>query len=69
MGTPWLAVIAVLLLPVGVAAFVGFMAFRRMTPLVYRCRRCGHEFHRAAHRAFPRACPGCRARDWSAPAR
>ncbi|HEX3762939.1 MAG TPA: hypothetical protein VHW23_29790 [Kofleriaceae bacterium] len=53
-------------IPIGVAAFAGAMTFRRMTPLVFWCRRCDSEFQQAAHRRFPRACPRCRARDWNA---
>ncbi|HEY0478836.1 MAG TPA: hypothetical protein VGD37_15060 [Kofleriaceae bacterium] len=67
-GAPWLVVIALFLLPIGVAVFVGAMAFRRMTPLVFECRRCNHVFHRPAHHRFPAACPRCKARDWSSPA-
>lgn len=63
--TPWLVAIAMLLIPVGVAAFLAFATFRRMTPLVYCCRRCHREFRRAPYRRFPAACPHCRARDWS----
>jgi hypothetical protein len=66
IATPWWVVVALLLVPVSVAAFVGALAFRRMTPLVFRCRRCDHEFHRAAHRRFPAVCPRCGARDWNA---
>jgi hypothetical protein len=64
-AAPWLVVITVFVIPFAVVALVGMMAFRRMTPLAYQCRRCQHEFHRAAHRAFPAACPRCRARDWN----
>lgn len=65
-ATPWLVVVALLLLPVCVAVFVGAIAFRRMAPLVFWCRRCRRHFYRAAHRSFPEACPLCRARDWNA---
>ena len=64
--TPWLVVIAMFALPFVVAVFCGIMVFRGMPPLVYRCRRCEREFHRAAHRRFPAVCPLCRARDWNA---
>jgi hypothetical protein len=64
-GTPWLVVVALALIPVVVSAFLGVMTFRRMTPLVFKCRRCNREFHRAAHRMFPAACPLCHARDWN----
>lgn len=65
-ATPWLVVIALFLLPIGVVAFVGAMAFRRMTPLLFRCRRCDRDFQRAAYRSFPARCPLCGARDWNA---
>lgn len=64
---PWLAVAALFALPIGVAVLAGFLAFRRMTPLAYRCGRCGRDFQRAAHRRFPAACPHCGARDWATP--
>lgn len=54
------------LLPIGVAGFAGAMAFRTMTPLVFRCGRCGRNFEQAAHRRFPAVCPQCGARDWNA---
>ena len=66
VGTPWWVVIAILLLPVCVVALVGALAFRRMTPLVFRCRRCDREFHQPPFRRFPAACPHCHARDWNA---
>jgi hypothetical protein len=65
LATPWLVVVAIVLLPVCVIAFVGFATFRRLTPLVFRCRRCDREFLRPPHRRFPVACPHCHARDWS----
>jgi Zn finger protein HypA/HybF involved in hydrogenase expression len=65
-GTPWLVVVVMVSIPIVVSAFLGAMTFRRMTPLVFRCRRCNRDFQRAAHRAFPAACPLCRARDWNA---
>lgn len=39
--------------------------FRRITPLAFLCQKCGHEFHQAPHRDYPRKCPRCHARDWS----
>jgi Zn finger protein HypA/HybF involved in hydrogenase expression len=59
-------VLTIFVIPLAVVALVGMMAFRRVTPLVYHCRRCQRDFQRAAHRAFPTACPRCRARDWNA---
>jgi rRNA maturation endonuclease Nob1 len=64
-ATPWWVVVVLLLLPIGVAGFAGAMAFRRMTPLIFRCGRCGRDFERAAHRRFPAVCPRCGARDWN----
>jgi rubrerythrin len=58
-------VVALVLIPVGAIGFLGALAFRRMTSLVYRCRRCQREFYRAAHRPFPARCPLCRAHDWN----
>jgi Zn finger protein HypA/HybF involved in hydrogenase expression len=65
-ATPAWVVIVLVLVPIGVAGFVGAIAFRRMTPLIFRCRWCEREFRRAAHRRFPAVCPGCGARDWNA---
>ncbi|HET9623119.1 MAG TPA: hypothetical protein VFP84_17220 [Kofleriaceae bacterium] len=39
--------------------------FRKITPLVFRCRRCAGEFRQPPHKDFPRACPRCGAADWS----
>lgn len=66
IATPWFVVVALLLLPVGVVLALGALTFRRMTPLVFRCRRCDREFRRPAHRRFPAACPRCGAQDWNA---
>jgi hypothetical protein len=63
--TPWLVVVVMYVFPFIAAGLFGMVAFRRMTPLVYRCGRCHRDFFRAPHRAFPRACPHCRARDWN----
>jgi Zn finger protein HypA/HybF involved in hydrogenase expression len=54
-------------MPVGLAVFFGLFTFRRMTPLAFRCLRCGAEFQRKPWRRFPAACPACHAKDWSAP--
>jgi Zn finger protein HypA/HybF involved in hydrogenase expression len=64
-GIPWLVVIVFALIPIAVAALLGAVVFRRMTPLVFRCLRCRRDFYQAAHRAFPAICPLCRARDWN----
>jgi len=66
IATPWWVAIVLFLLLVGVAAFVGVVTFRRMTPLIFRCGRCSREFHQAPHRRFPAICPRCGARDWNA---
>ncbi len=65
-ATPWWVVVVLFLVPCGVAAFASAIAFRRMTPLIFRCRRCDRDFRRAPHRRFPAACPLCGARDWNA---
>jgi len=39
--------------------------FRKITPLAFRCTKCGNEFRQAPHRDYPRACPRCHARDWA----
>lgn len=65
-ATPAWVVVVLVLVPIAVAGFVGAIAFRRMTPLIFRCRRCEREFRRAAHRRFPAVCPRCGARDWNA---
>ena len=61
-----LVLLVLVVLPVGVALFFGRFAFRRMTPLAFRCLRCGVEFQRKAWLRFPARCPSCRARDWNA---
>ena len=66
IGTPWLIVVAMISIPIVVGAFLCAIMFRRMTPLVFRCRRCKRDFQRAAHREFPAVCPLCHARDWNA---
>jgi len=52
--------------PICVAALLGWVASRGMTPLVFRCRRCEGEFRRAPFRAFPTACPRCGSHSWNA---
>jgi rRNA maturation endonuclease Nob1 len=64
-ATPWWVVAVLFVIPIGVAAFAGWLTFRRMTPLVFRCQRCERDFEQAAHRRFPRVCPRCGARDWN----
>jgi hypothetical protein len=55
----------VVVLPLGVALFFGLFAFKGMTPLAFRCRRCRSEFQRKPWKPFPGRCPICRARDWN----
>jgi hypothetical protein len=57
-----IAAIAILVL---VSVALSILQFRRATPLVFCCVRCGIEFRRAPHRDFARACPGCGAHDWA----
>lgn len=61
----WFGVLVLIGPPLAVATFFGLMTFRRMTPLVFHCRRCGRDFLRPATRRFPRACRRCGARDWN----
>ncbi len=51
-----------------VAMSVGLavVQFRKLTPLVFACTKCGRWFEQAAHRDTPRRCPHCGA---SAPTR
>jgi len=56
------AVVAVLVL---LSMGLTIVEFRKLTPLAFRCHRCGAEFRQPAHREFPRACPRCRAEDWA----
>ena len=65
-ATPWFVVLLLLLCPVGVVLALGALAFRRLTPLVFHCRRCDRDFLRPPHRRFPTACPRCGAHDWNA---
>jgi hypothetical protein len=64
-GIPWKVVVVMLAIPVAVSIFFGAMSFRRITPLAFRCTRCGGEFRRPPHRRYPTTCAHCRARDWS----
>lgn len=52
-------------LPLLLALVFGLFAFKGVRPMVYRCVRCGHRFHRPSHRGYPDACPGCGAADWN----
>jgi Zn finger protein HypA/HybF involved in hydrogenase expression len=60
-------VVALAFVAIVVLAMIGMTAvqFRRVTPLVFRCQRCGHEFRQPPHRDFARACPRCGADDWA----
>jgi hypothetical protein len=53
-------------IPLVVGALLNRSAFKGMTPLSYQCGRCKREFRRLPYRGFPRRCPHCKARDWSA---
>jgi hypothetical protein len=55
-------------MPVALTSIFASLLYRRATRDLFRCLRCGHEFHRAVGRRFPAACPHCRARDWNFPA-
>ncbi len=67
-GVSFVTLLLVLVaMPVAVAVFFGLFAFRTMTPLAFRCARCGAEFRRKPWRAMPASCPSCHARDWRTP--
>jgi len=59
-----LIVAAIVLVSVGLTV----VEFRKMTPLVFECLRCGHEFRQAPHLDFPSECPSCHAPDWNSKA-
>ena len=65
-GIPWLLIVVFALIPIAGLALLGLATFRRMTPLVFHCRRCQRDFTQPPHRPFPTACPHCRAQDWNA---
>jgi len=52
---------AILLLSIGLA----IVELRRITPLAFRCIRCGAKFQQPPHQDYPHKCPSCRARDWA----
>jgi len=54
-------VASILLLSMGLS----LVEWRRVTPLAFRCVRCGEEFRQPPHHDYPRECPRCHARDWS----
>jgi hypothetical protein len=54
-----------IILPSLVIALFGVFAFRAVTPLAYRCRRCGGAFTRPSHRGFPTQCALCRSKAWN----
>jgi predicted Zn-ribbon and HTH transcriptional regulator len=64
IGAAILIVAAILLMSVGFTV----VEFRKMTPLVFECLRCGHEFRQAPHLDFPSECPSCHAPDWNSKA-
>ncbi len=51
--------------PLVIAVFFGWVQYRTLTPLVFRCRRCAREFRQPPHHAFPRACPRCGSQTWN----
>jgi predicted Zn-ribbon and HTH transcriptional regulator len=59
-----LIVAAIVLMSVGLTV----VEFRKMTPLVFECLRCGHEFRQPPHLDFPTECPSCHAPDWNSKA-
>ena len=58
-------VVMLLVVPLLICLLLGLFAFGRVTPLVFRCRRCDRTFRQPPHRAFPRACPHCGDADWN----
>ena len=67
VGVPFdVLVIMLIVIPLAVTLLMGAFAFRRVTKLAYRCRRCDAAFLRPSHRGFPQVCPRCHARDWNA---
>jgi rubrerythrin len=48
----------------GMSVGLAIVEFRRVTPLAFRCTKCGTEFRQPPHREFPRECPTCGASDW-----
>ena len=63
---PWWIALVLIAIPLAISTLFGALAFRRVERQLYRCTRCAREFTRAAHRRYPRRCPRCGARDWSA---
>jgi hypothetical protein len=59
------AIVMLVIIPVALGLALNRSAFKGMTPLAFRCRRCDREFRRLPQRGFPRSCPHCRARDWN----
>jgi hypothetical protein len=55
-----------IVVPVALALLFGRATYRRITPLSFRCRRCGGEFRQPPFHDFPVACPLCQAEDWNA---
>jgi hypothetical protein len=39
--------------------------FRKLTPLGFRCGRCGLRFTQPPHHDYPQRCPRCHAGDWA----
>ena len=62
-----LVILVIVVMPCCLAVFFGLFAFRGMTPLVFRCLRCGGEFRRKPWQRFAERCPLCRASRWNLP--
>jgi DNA polymerase II large subunit len=54
-------VAAIVLVSVGLS----IAQFRKITPLAFRCLRCGAVFHQPPHLPSPGSCPRCGATDWA----
>ena len=50
-------VVLIVAMSVGLA----IVQFRKVTPLVFACTKCGATFHQAPHRDTPKRCPTCKA--------
>ena len=57
--------VAFIALVVGMMIVLTRIEFRKITPLVFQCRRCGEEFRQPPDRDYPRACARCGATDWA----
>jgi len=62
VGVVTIAFIAIVVL---VSIAMSIVQFQTLTPLVFRCRKCGGAFCQPPYRRFPRVCPRCHAQDWA----